>query len=209
MKSQLAAFVHEALARGIDRASITKVLQDAGWPEADIRAALNTFSEAAFPVPVPRPKPSLSARETFAYLVVFTAFYSSVWNVVQLIFELIERALPDPLSTASLQYSNDAIRWHVSALVITFPLFVFSFRATRRALSKDPTKRHSPVRKWLTYLTLFIAVFSLSGSLVSLVYNLLGGELTLRFLLKFATVVLIAGGTLGYFYGDMRKEEKA
>jgi hypothetical protein len=42
---------------------------------------------------------------------------------------------------------------------------------------------------------------------VGLIYNVLGGELTIRFALKALTVLLIAGGTLAYFLSDIRKEE--
>jgi hypothetical protein len=64
------------------------------------------------------------------------------------------------------------------------------------------------VRKWLTYATLFIAASVLVADLSTLVFNLLGGELTMRFLLKVATVGIIAGAVFGYYLWDMRKEER-
>jgi len=57
-------------------------------------------------------------------------------------------------------------------------------------------------------LTLFVAGMALVGDTAVLIYNLLGGELTIRFLLKVATIAIIAGGMFSYFMGDMRKEEK-
>jgi hypothetical protein len=78
-----------------------------------------------------------------------------------------------------------------------------------QALTTDPTKRASRPRKWLTYLTLFVAGVSLVGDTTALVYNLLGGELTIRFLLKAATIAIIAGGIFAFFLVDMRKEERA
>jgi len=44
--------------------------------------------------------------------------------------------------------------------------------------------------------------------MITLVYNVLGGELTLRFFLKVLTVAVIAGGTFAYFLWDIRKEEE-
>jgi hypothetical protein len=39
------------------------------------------------------------------------------------------------------------------------------------------------------------------------VYNVLGGELTIRFGLKVATAAIIAGTTFVYYLRDLRKEE--
>lgn len=73
---------------------------------------------------------------------------------------------------------------------------------------KDPAKRASRLRKWLTYLTLFVAGMALVGDTAVLIYNMLGGELTIRFLLKVTAIAIIAGGMFWYFIGDMRKEER-
>jgi predicted transcriptional regulator len=56
-------------------------------------------------------------------------------------------------------------------------------------------------------VTLFVAAVLLTGDVATLVHNALGGELTVRFLLKVAAVALIAGGTFGYFLTEIRKEE--
>ena len=42
----------------------------------------------------------------------------------------------------------------------------------------------------------------------ALVYRLLGGELSLRFVLKVLVVGVIAGGVFGYYLGELRREER-
>ena len=42
-----------------------------------------------------------------------------------------------------------------------------------------PDEAHSKVRRWLTYLTLFASACALIGDVTTLVYNALGGELTI------------------------------
>jgi uncharacterized membrane protein YraQ (UPF0718 family) len=69
--------------------------------------------------------------------------------------------------------------------------------------------RLSPVRRWLTYLTLFLASTALVCDTITLVYHLLGGEITLRFLLKVLVVAAIAGAIFGYYLSDLRRGEKA
>jgi uncharacterized SAM-binding protein YcdF (DUF218 family) len=78
----------------------------------------------------------------------------------------------------------------------------------RRTLKRFPEKRGSKVRKWLTYITLFIAAAVIIGDLITLVNYLLSGGLTTRFLLKVATVLLIAGTIFGHYLWDLRQEEQ-
>ena len=210
MDTQLLDFTQKALSAGIGRPEIVDALRRAGWSDPDIAAALRSFAEVDFPVPVPRPKPYLSAREVFVYLVLFAALYAAAFNLGALAFELINRSFPDPLQSEYwARSSDDRVRWYISAMIVAFPLFIFTFHSVTRAIDKDPTKRASRPRKWLTYLTLFVAGVSLAGDVMVLVYNLLGGEVTIRFALKVATVAIIAGGTFGFFLSDMRKEERA
>ena len=100
------------------------------------------------------------------------------------------------------------MRWATASLVIAFPIFLFISRHIQLAIARDPIKRLSPIRRWLTYLTLFIAASILIGDLTTLVYNLLGGELTIRFILKVLVVGAIAGTVFGYYLGDVRREER-
>jgi Domain of unknown function (DUF5671) len=208
MNVELVEFTRGALATGIGRKEIADALRRAGWAEHDIKAAMDAFADVAFPVPVPRPKPYLSAREVFVYLILFAALYGTAANIGTLIFELINRSFPDPLSQTSIQLSNGNIRWNMSWIIVAFPLFIFTFRSVTKAITGDPTKRASRPRKWLTYLTLFVAGAFLIGDAGTLVYNVLGGELTIRFLLKVATIVVIAGGIFTFFLSEMQKDER-
>jgi len=208
MNIELVEFTRRALATGIGRKEIADTLQRAGWGEHDIKAAMDAFADVTFPVPVPRPKPYLSAREVFVYLVLFAALYATAASIGALIFELIDRTFPDPLAKISIQVSNSSIRWDMSWIIVAFPLFIFTFRSVTRAVAADPTKRASRPRKWLTYLTLFIAGAFLVGDAASLVYNALGGELTVRFVLKATTIAFIAGGTFTFFLSEMKKDER-
>lgn len=204
----LELFVRDALLRGHSKHAIDTALVEAGWTPEQTRSVLDAYADVAFPVPVPRPRASLSAREAFAYLVMFATLYFGAWNLGSLLFDLINRTWPDPAMTSYLFRATDSsIRWSVAALIIAFPVFVFVARRVATDVARHPIKRLSAVRRWLTYITLFIAASVLIGDTTTLVYHVLGGELTLRFVLKVLVVACIAGGIFGYYLWDLRHEE--
>ena len=203
---QLETFVKESLECGKERDEIRKALNDAGWPGAQIGNALDAYAEVEFPVPVPKPRPSLTAREAFLYLVMFSTLYFAAWNLGNLLFIFIDRAFPDV--TGNAYFVREGQRWSTAAIIIGFPVFLFLARYIGKQIELNPFKRLSPARRWLTYLTLFLASGTLLGDVTTLVYKLLGGELTTRFVLKVLVVALIAGSCFTYYLLDMRKEEK-
>ena len=208
---ELTGFLKLGVERGVPRKELEAVLLEVGWPADQVRSALGGFADVPFPIPVPRPKPYVIAREAFVYLVLFSTLYVSAFNLGSLLFQFIDRAFPDPAfdPAMALEASRVAIRWAISLLVVTFPVFVFVSWTNEQAIRHDPRRRRSKVRRWLTYLTLFVAATILIGDVTTLVYNLLGGELMTRFVLKVLTVGAIAGSVFGYFRRDVRRDEVA
>ena len=207
---ELEQFVRDALMRGHDREQVTQALLAAGWSAEQIRGVLDGWAEVDFALPVPRPRASLSAREAFLYLLLFSALYFFAWNLGSLLFALLEHLLPDPADAQwQVLRRTGSIRWSLSALVIAFPVFAFVARHLAHDVARHPIKRLSPIRRWLTYLTLFVAAAVLIGDLTTLVFNLLGGELSLRFVLKVGVVAAIAGTVFGHYLRDLRREEVA
>jgi hypothetical protein len=203
---ELLGFVRSALRRDLSREQIRAALAQAGWPSDEIDKALRAYAEVDFPIPVPRPRPYVSARDAFIYLVIFATLAITAIHFGSLLFELIDKALPDALDEPHEGYSVNAVRQAIAALVVAFPIYVFLSYRVNAAIRRDPTKRSSRIRKWLTYLTLFIASAVLVGDLSTVIYSLLAGELTTRFILKALTVVLIAGAIFGYYLWDLRDD---
>jgi hypothetical protein len=202
-------FVKVALARGLARDAIRDTLGRAGWRADQVAAALRRYAEIDFPVPVPRPKPYLEARDAFMYLVMFTTLYITAFQLGSLLFNIINSAFPDAVRDPQVSsYARTSMRWSIAMIVVAFPVFVLTATLIGREVAADPAKRVSAVRKWLTYLTLFVAASVLIGDVTTLVYNLLGGETTVRFLLKAAVVAIIAGTAFWYYLWDLRKDER-
>jgi len=207
LSTDLLAFVKESLTRGGRRAEVEQVLLRAGWPADQVKQALNHFADVEFSIPVPRPVPSVSAREAFMYVVMFVTLILSAYNLCDLLFELINRAFPDPADRMA-EWTIQSIRWSLSSLIVAFPVSLYVAWLLARSMRRDPTKRASRVRRQLTYVTLFIASCVLIGDFTYVIYSFLGGELTVRFVLKALTVAIIAGTAFSYYLWDLRIDEK-
>lgn len=195
----LIQFVRDALLAGKSRTEIRSALRDSGWSPGEIDTALATFSEIAFTPPIPRPRLRLTARDAFVYLLLFTALGISAGHLISLIFSILDLMLPAPADYAYLErYAADRIRWAIATLVVSVPAFVWITLYTDRKIAQDAGHQRSLVRKWLTYLALFVAALGFFGDAIYVIYSFLKGEITLRFILKAATVALVS--TIVFFH---------
>ena len=206
LNPDLVEFVKESLGRGIARSDIEDALIGAGWPRDQVRTALLHFADAAFPVPVPRPTISVKPREAFLYAVLFAVLFVTAYNLGALVFGVVDLTFPHAEDIPA-ERTRDGIRWAVSLLVVGTPVFLYVARIVGRLVRSNPTARASRVRRQLTYITLFIAAAVLIGDVAAVVYNLLDGAVTARFLLKVLTVAAIAGSTFTYYLRDLREAE--
>lgn len=202
---ELSRFIRQGLSAGIARPELKSALLQAGWQAEQVDDALAAYADVGFAIPVPTPRQTISAGEAFLYLVLFTTLYVAAWGLGSLLFDFIEQAFPYPLSS---DYRSDrSIRLNMALLIVALPVFLFTTYRVRRMLAVEPARRGSPTRKWLTYIALFVAVVFLVGDFVTLVYYLLGGDLTVRFLLKAGVVATIAGAIFGYYLTGLRTDD--
>ena len=211
MSTELDVFVKESLAQGLERSAIREVLLQAGWREDELTTALSAYAEIDFPVPVPRPKPYLQAREAFLYLVSFLALYGTALSLLTLVFGFIDKAFPDPLSFRGgfeREFISGRITVALASIIITFPIYLFLMWRLTRDSAVYPERRQSRVRKWLTYLTLVVGSSIIVGDLITLLAKLLGGDLTAPFILKVLTILVVIGSIFGFYLWDLRQSEK-
>jgi len=206
----LADFVREALRAGKSREEVTEVLDQAGWAQDEIADALGQFADVPFPIPVPLRRTSGSAREAFLYLVTYAALYTAAIALGNLLCGFVDQALPETVRNGydTSVYDNDSMRWLVASLVISFPIWLLLTRAHLISYSRDPERRRSSVRSWLTYLTLTTAAITMMVTGIDLLATFLGGEQILRTLLKCLIVLLIAGSILWFYLWDLRCTER-
>ena len=206
--TRLNDFIDAALRAGKNRDEITAALTTAGWSREQVADGLKFFADVPFAVPVPRPRAQLSARDAFLYLLMFGALYISAFQFGNLLLNFITLAFPSELNRFEGPAAERGIRWATASLIIAFPVFVWLHTKTSREVQRDPTRRQSAVRRWLTYLTLLIAASVITGDLITLVYNLLSGELSTRFILKALVVAAIAGSVFTYYLRLVRQDSE-
>jgi hypothetical protein len=197
-------FVRDALNRGESRERIGAALVSAGWTRREVEDALSGWLATDLGVAAPKPKPYVSAREAFLYLVLFLLLGVVAWNLGSLLFALIDVAVADVLDASS---RHAQIRGAMSGLVVGTPLFAWLARHIYNQRRVNPAMQRSRVRKWLTYVTLVIAACVLIGDAIGIVYNFLSGELSTRLGLKLLVVAAIAGGIFAFFIRDAERGE--
>ncbi len=203
-KDLVAQFVRDALLAGRSRAEIREALGAAGWSEREVREALSVFADNDFTPPVPRPKPHVTARDVFIYALLYTALAISATYLVILIHSILDLRMPDAGDQAwRSSYATRQIRWCIATLVVSGPVYIWLTVYTGRKIHEDASLRRSVVRKWLTYLALFVSAMVFLGDATVVIYNFLQGEITLRFALKAATVLVVSGGVFAFYLHDV------
>ncbi|MFH0927964.1 MAG: DUF5671 domain-containing protein [bacterium] len=209
MNKELVDFVRDSLKSGSSKSEIDKALSKAGWETDERKEAISRYLDSDFPVPVPKKKSSLSARESFLYLLMFLTLYLSANSFGTILFQLINYYLPD---AATYYWQSDQItsnlRLSVSFLVVAGPVFLWVSHYLSKTRAKHPEIRSSGVRKFLTYLTLLFGAGVIIGDFITVIFNFLNGEITTRFILKALVVLVIAASIFGYYLWDLKQEER-
>lgn len=148
-------------------------------------------------------KPRTTPKDFFLYAGVMVLLYGSIISLINLLFAYINYSFPDQLNYYYDPFSG-TIRWAMAFLIILFPAFLVGTWFINKDLRIHPEKDSIGIRKWLTFLALFIAGAGILVDLSFLVYTFLGGEITTRFILKVLAILVIAGYALSYYLLDLR-----
>ncbi len=147
------------------------------------------------------------ALDVFVYLGIGISLVVSVTNLLQILFAAVDRKFVDILNTTTyVDMTQSDVRFAIASLVVMFPIYVGLSWYTARDISKFLYKQDIPVRKIMVYCTLFVTVLALIGTLVSLIYTYLGGELSVRFGLKALSVFVVSLALFGYYYYSLRRD---
>ena len=145
-------------------------------------------------------------RDFFLHAGAFITLYLGAIALITLLFSVINFSIPDPLAGS---YYNDPysgpLRFAIASLLVLAPISVYLFFLIQGAARQNPERLTLGVRKWLTYITLFVAGATVVGDVIVLLNSFLGGSLPTAFLLKVVTILAVMGAGFGYFILDIRK----
>lgn len=147
-----------------------------------------------------------TARDVFFYLLMIVTLYISVISFITLLFQFVNLLVPDAFDY--LSSITSAVRAATAALVVTWPVFIFISYVTEKDITEAPEKLRLGIRRWLLYLTLFIASITIIVDLIVLINEFMGGDLTMRFFLKTIAVLLVAAAIFGYYLRALKDESK-
>ncbi|MFA6300767.1 MAG: DUF5671 domain-containing protein [Candidatus Paceibacterota bacterium] len=149
-----------------------------------------------------------TAKDFFINLGAIVALGFFVANLIGLLFTIINRAYPPTLGYG--YYGSGSISFPVAALIIFFPVYVLLMWLLERGYRIEPEKRNVGIRKWLTYITLFVSGFALAGDLVTILYYFIDGrDITTGFILKILVVLMVSLSIFFYYIYDVMGKSNA
>ena len=146
-------------------------------------------------------------RDVFLYLFSIISMVTVAVAFGILLYQYIDLQYPDLLTEGyywSKTSSLSSVRNSMAVLIVVFPVFIWASWFLRKDMIKHPEKRELKIRRWLLYLTIFIASLVIIGDLVALLLSFLNGELTTRFILKVLAVFFIAGSVFVHYFSELR-----
>jgi hypothetical protein len=145
-----------------------------------------------------------TAKDFFLYFGVMIGLYVSSISFLVLLFQITNKVLP--LAGEYMGGSDSGIRISISILFIFFLAFIYLSYLAMKDLKTNPDKKDMWIRKWMIFLTLFIAGLTIAIDLSTLIYRFLGAEdLTLRFFLKVFFVLAVVGFIFKSSLSDLRR----
>lgn len=130
--------------------------------------------------------------------------YVSIAAFLTLVFGTINVAIPDAADTVySWDNNQSAMRLGMALLIVFFPVYLTLTRLVNEARRRS-NDNYIGVTKWLIYLSLLVCGLVFMGDLVTIITTYLEGEMTLRFMLKAVSMLLVLGLAFYYYSLDAK-----
>ncbi len=145
-------------------------------------------------------------RDFFLHAGAFITLYFGAIALLTLLFGLINFKYQDEIFGSYGYYDpySGPMRFAIASLIILVPIAVYLFHLIQRETRANPERKTLGVRKWLTYITLFIAGATVIGDLIVLLTSFLGGTLLTPFFLKVLAIFAVMGVGFWYFLLDIK-----
>ena len=151
------------------------------------------------------------AFHLFLYLASFFSLGFLISGIINVYFELVNKYVEDPALldqfSSGSQFNDGNVKFGLAALVIASIVYFPIMYLINKKLSKGEIRSDSLVRKFLTYIALFILTAITIGSLAVLFYDYLTGELTGNAFGKITIFFLTALFFAAFYFWEIRRKE--
>ncbi len=145
-------------------------------------------------------------KYAFFYMLSLVALVFMSIATGMIIFQIINKLIPDVPGLFQGSFSDEQLKFAISALVISVPIFFLTIRQIFKSIDKGDLQPDSAIRRWLTYFILFVSSVVMIGWLIGTLNNFLDGELTAKFLLKAVAAIGIAASIFTFYLYDIRRK---
>jgi hypothetical protein len=151
----------------------------------------------------------LNTSYFFISLGVLVSLVTSVVSFLNLAFAVLDKKFPDVLNSfyqyGYNSYSFENARGALATLIVAFPVLCVLTYFWNKKKDEDLLEYDKVVKNWMVYVLIFLAVLVVLIDLIVLVRYFVSGEITLRFVLKVLSVLLVADIVLAYFLPEVKK----
>lgn len=145
-----------------------------------------------------------TARNFALQLGSLIALYVSLSALVAVAFGVINTMYPDQAEGYyAYESAQQSIKFGIAILFVFFPTYIVLTRLVNQVRRKE-TGTYLTLTKWLVYLSLLVGIIILLGDLTAVILTYLNGEITLRFILKALTLLVVIGSASYYYLLDAR-----
>ena len=143
-----------------------------------------------------------NAKFAFFYMLSLVGLIFMAVATGLILFNIIDMSIAD----VNNYFNDGGLKFGISALIIATPIYYILMWQINKHLRSGSLPKDSGVRRWLTYLILFVTSVVVIGWLIAIINMFLNGELTTKFILKALTVLIIAVIVLTYYLYDIKRE---
>lgn len=218
ISSNLLEYVKKQKSLNVSEDEIVSKLTQVGWNEGAIKSALLTLSEEDIPLPPMSSSGGLTVNydhklwDTFQYILMFITMCVYAFSLNMLQHTLINFAFDGSSNSMSIYnsysyggyYSNAFVTGTIAAIFVSLPIFLFLFLKLKYQTIKNPELKALHSRKVLIYGTLVVTFIVVLGNVISIIYQMLSGELGIRNIFHFLSPVVISGLIFSYFIKEAR-----
>ena len=147
-----------------------------------------------------------SAKYAFFYVLSLVALVFMSVSVGIIFFQIINKEFIDLINEYSGNYSDEAMKFAISSIIISAPIYYFTSKQIYKSLRQGKLDEEAGVRKWFTYLILLVSVIVMIIWLITTINGFLSGELTTKAILKAIVALLISGITFSFYLYDIKRE---